>query len=301
MYRMSSNSNVDQRGRGKNKHYWTLEQDNALIDCLLELSRNPTWRADCGFKNGYLQQIESMLEAKLPGSNLKASPHIESRIKTLKGNYSCLAELLLLSGFNWDEVHSTLVCEKSVFDEYVKLAEIYGRDRATGANACNADDDEEEIRHDDATGVEFGVDDNINDGGDDEEIDEFDGISNTQQPTNMRRRKSTESTTNNQKSGKNKKSKVIDSISTNIAALAESVSEIVPKLQGLADALSDKNVTEMQDNLYTEISKIEGLTTMQCIRATNILAKEPALLRVFYAISDEIKMQYIMNLLQNDA
>ncbi|KAM6556491.1 hypothetical protein CsatB_003510 [Cannabis sativa] len=245
MYRMSSNSNVDQRGRGKNKHYWTLEQDNALIDCLLELSRNPTWRADCGFKNGYLQQIESMLEAKLP--------------------------------------------------------EIYGRDRATGANACNADDDEEEIRHDDATGVEFGVDDNINDGGDDEEIDEFDGISNTQQPTNMRRRKSTESTTNNQKSGKNKKSKVIDSISTNIAALAESVSEIVPKLQGLADALSDKNVTEMKDNLYTEISKIEGLTTMQCIRATNILAKEPALLRVFYAISDEIKMQYIMNLLQNDA
>ncbi|KAF4394122.1 hypothetical protein F8388_017935, partial [Cannabis sativa] len=118
--------------------------------------------------------MESMLEAKLPGSNLKASPHIESRIKTLKEKYSCLAELLLLSGFNWDEVHSTLVCEKSEFDEYVKkrkdasglyrksfpyyhkLAEIYGRDRSTGANAGNADDDEEEIRHDDATGVEFG-------------------------------------------------------------------------------------------------------------------------------------------------
>ncbi|KAF4395596.1 hypothetical protein F8388_008695 [Cannabis sativa] len=211
------------------------------------------------------------------------------------------------------------VCEKSVFDEYVKkrkdasglyrksfpyyhkLAEIYGRDRSTGANAGKADDDEEEIRHDDATGVEFGVDDNTNDGGDDEEIDEFDGISNTQQPTNMRQRKSTESTCNNQKSGKNKKSKVIDSITTNIGALAESVSEIVPKLQGLTDALSDKNVTEMQDNLYTEISKIEGLTIMQCIRATNILVKEPALMQVFSAISDEIKIQYIMKLLQNDA
>ncbi|KAF4367600.1 hypothetical protein F8388_011241 [Cannabis sativa] len=59
----------------------------------------------------------------------------------------------------------------------------------------------------------------------------------------------------------------------------KSVSEIVPKLQGLADALSDKNVTEMQDNLHTEITKIEGLTTMQCIRATNILVKEPALMR----------------------
>ncbi|KAF4362701.1 hypothetical protein G4B88_018319 [Cannabis sativa] len=137
------------------------------------------------------------------GSNLKASPHIKSRIKTLKGKYSCLAELLLLSGFNWDEAHSTLVCEKSVFDEYVKkrkdasglyrksfpyyhkLAKIYGRDRATRTNVGNADDDEKKICHDDATGVEFKVDDNINDGGDDEEIDEFDGISNTQQPTNM--------------------------------------------------------------------------------------------------------------------
>ncbi|KAF4388845.1 hypothetical protein F8388_012597 [Cannabis sativa] len=52
--------------------------------------------------------MESMLEAKLPSSNLKASPHIESRIKTLKGKYSCLAELLLLSGFNWDEVNEKM-------------------------------------------------------------------------------------------------------------------------------------------------------------------------------------------------
>ncbi|KAF4361705.1 hypothetical protein F8388_026395 [Cannabis sativa] len=120
--KMSSNSNVDQRGRGKNKHYWTLEQDNALIVCLLELSRNLTRRADCGFKNSYLQQMESMLEAKLLDSNLKASPHIESRIKTLKGKYYCLAELLLL-------IHSTLVCEKSVFDEYVKET-FYSKEQA---------------------------------------------------------------------------------------------------------------------------------------------------------------------------
>ncbi|KAF4403713.1 hypothetical protein G4B88_002566 [Cannabis sativa] len=205
---MSSNSNVDQRGRGKNKHYWTLEQDNALIDCLLELSQNPTWRADCGFKNGYLQQIESMLEAKLPGSNLKASPHIESPIKTLKGKYSCLAELLLC-GFNWDEVHSTLVCKKSVFDENEKMQVVYMENYSLTTTSSQKYMDEIVL-----LGQML-------------------------------------STTNNQKSGKNKKSKVIDSISTTIGALAESVSEIVPKLQGLADALSDKNVTEMQDNLYT--------------------------------------------------
>ncbi|KAF4377150.1 hypothetical protein F8388_017554 [Cannabis sativa] len=178
--KMSSNSNVDQRGRGKNKHYWTLEQDNALIDCLLELSQNPTWRADCGFKNGYLQQIESMLEAKLPGSNLKASPHIESPIKTLKGKNEKMQVVYM------ENYSLTTTSSQKYMDEIVLLGQML----------------------------------------------------------------------------------VIDSISTTIGALAESVSEIVPKLQGLADALSDKN----------------------CIRATNILVKEPALMRVFYAISDEIKM-----------
>ncbi|KAF4358676.1 hypothetical protein F8388_005616 [Cannabis sativa] len=282
------------------------------------MSQNSTWRADSGFKNGYLQQMEIMLEEKLPGSKLKASPHIESRIKNLKGKYSCLAELLSLSGFSWDNEHSLLLCEKSAFDEYVKkrkdasglygkpfpyynkLAEIYGRDRATGTNAGNADDDEEEIRQNDATGVKFGVDDNIDDGEDDEEIDEFDGVSHTQQSTNMHRR-STESTTSNQQRGKNKKTKVMDEISTNVGALADSISNIVPKFQGLIDAISDKDVAEMQTNLFTEISKINGLTPMQCIQATNILAKEPPLMRVFYAISDEMKLLYILNMLQNDA
>ncbi|XP_062088961.1 uncharacterized protein LOC133795528 [Humulus lupulus] len=316
---MSSNSNVGQRGRGQNKHYWTPIEENALIDCLLELSQNPTWRADFGFKNGYLQQIEIMLETKLQRSGLKASPHIESCIKTSKGKYCCLTEMLSLSGFGWDNEHVMLLCEKSAFDEWVKkrkdasglygkpfpyyykLAEIYGRDRATGTNAGNADDDEEEIRQEDTIGVDFGVDDNIADGEDDEEIDEFDGVSNTQHPSNMRRR-STESTTSAQQRNKKKRSKVMDGMSANIGALAESVSEIVPKLQGLINALSnDKEVADMQANLYTEISKIDSLTAIQCIKATNMLAEKPSLMRVFYAMSDEVKIQYIMNMLQNDA
>ncbi|KAM6546895.1 hypothetical protein CsatB_027631 [Cannabis sativa] len=293
---MSSSSNADQRGRGKNKHYWTPTQDSVLIECLLELSQNSTWRADSGFKNGYLQQMEIMLEEKLSGSKLKVSPHIESRIKNLKGKYSCLQELLSLSGFSWDNEHSILLCEKSAFDEYVKKR----KDATTGTNTGNADDDEEEIRQNDATGVEFGVDDNIDGGEDDEEINEYDGVSHTQQPTNMRRR-STESTTSNQQRGKNKKTKVMDEISTNVGALADSISNIVPKFQGLIDAISNKDVVEMQTNLFTEINKINGLTPMQCIQATNIFVKEPPLMRVFYAISDEMKLLYILNILQNDA
>ncbi|CAN6685443.1 unnamed protein product [Malus baccata var. baccata] len=94
---MSAASSV-KRGRGQQKHYWTTTEDTIL-------------RADTGFKNGYLGKIEAMMEAKLLGCGLKASPHIESHIKTLKEKYFALTELLALSGFEWNE-EKMMACEK---------------------------------------------------------------------------------------------------------------------------------------------------------------------------------------------
>ncbi|RXI01017.1 hypothetical protein DVH24_001251 [Malus domestica] len=89
--------------KGQQKHYWTTTKDTILIESLLELHSDQTWRVDTGFKNGYLGKIETIMEAKFPGCRLKASPHIESRIKTLKAKYFALIELLALSGFEWNE------------------------------------------------------------------------------------------------------------------------------------------------------------------------------------------------------
>ncbi|TQD87259.1 hypothetical protein C1H46_027183 [Malus baccata] len=83
---MTSVSSTKQ-GRGQQKRYWTTNEDTILVESLLELHSDSTWRASIGFKNGYLGKIEVMMEAKLPGFRLKASPHIESHIKTLKAKY----------------------------------------------------------------------------------------------------------------------------------------------------------------------------------------------------------------------
>lgn len=112
---------MSQRGRGLSKHYWTTAQDDALVDSLYELSQNPMWRVDCGFQTGYLNQLESMLELKIPGCGLKASPHIESRVKYFKLKHNDVANMLALSGFGWDSEKSMIVCDKSVYDEYVKV------------------------------------------------------------------------------------------------------------------------------------------------------------------------------------
>ena len=96
-----------------------------LVDSLLELYRDPKWRVDTSFKNGYLQKLQNMLKAKLPTSRILANPHIESRIKTLKGKFVALDDAISQSGFGWNKQTKTLVCERTVFDEWAKVTFLF--------------------------------------------------------------------------------------------------------------------------------------------------------------------------------
>ena len=64
--------------------FWTLEEDIKLVESLLDLYHDGKFYADNNFKSGYLWALETTLETKLPRCGIKAKPHIESRIKTLK-------------------------------------------------------------------------------------------------------------------------------------------------------------------------------------------------------------------------
>ena len=63
------------------------------------------------------------MEAKLPGCAIKASPHIESRVKWFKQKYCAMTNMLSLSGFGLDADKMILQCEKNLSDEYVKVSQ----------------------------------------------------------------------------------------------------------------------------------------------------------------------------------
>ncbi|PPD90199.1 hypothetical protein GOBAR_DD12862 [Gossypium barbadense] len=137
---------------------------------MVDLDNVGTFNADTGFKTGYLNELEKMLEKALPRAMLKAKPNIESRIRCLKREWSVVYDMLNgqnNSGFGWDEHRQLVVAEDAVWESYVKshkeasqfrhrsfpyynqLTAIYTRDRATGKDAQTAADVLEEIHAED--------------------------------------------------------------------------------------------------------------------------------------------------------
>ncbi|PPD96280.1 hypothetical protein GOBAR_DD06684 [Gossypium barbadense] len=117
-----SESNVSSQTSRGTKRKWVPEEDVALVSHMVDLHNVETFNADTGFKAGYLNELEKMLEKALPNAMLKARPNIESRIKVLKRDWSIVYDMLNgqnNSGFGWDKHRQLVVAEDAVWNSYL--------------------------------------------------------------------------------------------------------------------------------------------------------------------------------------
>ncbi|KAL0347870.1 UNVERIFIED_CONTAM: hypothetical protein Scaly_1803000 [Sesamum calycinum] len=94
---LDDDGSSQQKRRGNNKdrsgprRTWTLVEEEALINGLKSLVSSG-WKCDNGFRNGYLAQLEAHLKRAFPQCDLKAEPHINSKLHVWKRQYSLYAQ-----------------------------------------------------------------------------------------------------------------------------------------------------------------------------------------------------------------
>ncbi|XP_024046426.1 uncharacterized protein LOC112100818 [Citrus clementina] len=123
---------------------WTKDEEKAMLNIL-----------DAVVANGGRADNEKLL----PGSSLKAYPHIDSKIRIWKKSYGVIFDMLNTSGFGWNEVRKCVVVDNDEvwrsyveshrdasnwrdkpFPYYERLANIFGKDRAIGSSAETPND-----------------------------------------------------------------------------------------------------------------------------------------------------------------
>ncbi|KAL2894374.1 Prolipoprotein diacylglyceryl transferase [Bienertia sinuspersici] len=124
-----------QSGRGKNKRSWTKLEKECLINDLLEMSVDPSWKADGSFKGGFKNKLEEKMNEIFLGRGLKAVLHIESKIKWFTDKYNVLTKMFCKSGFLWDNEKYMIICERQSYEDVCRLAIIFGADRANGVQS----------------------------------------------------------------------------------------------------------------------------------------------------------------------
>ncbi|KAL8463401.1 hypothetical protein ACS0TY_034164 [Phlomoides rotata] len=81
----------------RGRRSWTRAEEDALIQCLTMIV-NEGWKADNGFKAGFQRELEKGMKRLLPGTDICATPHINSKIHVWKKEYGTLSDLLSKSG-----------------------------------------------------------------------------------------------------------------------------------------------------------------------------------------------------------
>jgi hypothetical protein len=103
---------------------WTPEEDIKLVQALLEHYNEGNDKQETRLQPGYLKILEVKLSKTLPNAGIKAKPHIESRLKTLKKDFQVIHAMLCgpnASGFGWDNVRKCVVAEDAVWQAYVQV------------------------------------------------------------------------------------------------------------------------------------------------------------------------------------
>ncbi|XP_060959626.1 uncharacterized protein LOC133030771 [Cannabis sativa] len=296
---MESGDNMQHTSNSKKggRRTWTILEEEALL-VVLESCVLRGYRCDGGFKAGTYPLIEKELRFKCPNSGLKASPHIESKIKIWKKQYSIVFDMLNVSRFGWNEILKCIqVDSDEVWNAYVqshkeadgwrgkqfpiydRLANIFGADRATGKAA--------ETPADMAKAVDL--------------EDDYDG-NEMQEETSFSPMSVNQSSGNQSQSGRKKRARPGSDICVGLEKLAKSLDNMMEKSHEetklLIETLKNRDNNKMYDSVWEEITKM-NLHVADQIKALKIFAEQPWNVSALKNMDEATKIEFVMTLINH--
>ncbi|PPD92515.1 hypothetical protein GOBAR_DD10545 [Gossypium barbadense] len=287
-------SNASSQASRGTKRKWVPKEDAALVSCMVDLHNVGTFNADTGFKAGYLNELERMLQKALLNTMLKEKPNIESRIRLLKREWLIVYDMFNdqnNSGFGWDEHRQLVVAEDTVWDSYLKshkeaaqfrhrsfpyydqLTAINARDRATGKDAQTAADKETHSMTAKLTSLWM--------------------------TWMFLLRSRDEIETKGGSSSSNKRKKKSDARDNMSSSFDEAVTLLAENMRAIGDQISRsiasdvvvqqkseefQIIQEKATNLYSTLWEIEGLTDYERYRALSKIPDHPTQMLVFFSL-----------------
>ncbi|KAL0404389.1 UNVERIFIED_CONTAM: hypothetical protein Sradi_2079700 [Sesamum radiatum] len=140
----------DKSDKENSRRTWTHGEEEVLVNALRTIITKG-WKSQDGFRSGYLSQLESIMCKHFPNTDIRAGPHINSKIHVWKKYYRTLSGMMSKSGIGWDDSRCMVTVDsEDVWDEYCKIdpiartmryktwpfypawREIFSKDRVTG-------------------------------------------------------------------------------------------------------------------------------------------------------------------------
>ncbi|CAL5391579.1 unnamed protein product [Camellia sinensis] len=156
---MDDTGTTSSHKKGKPRRSWNHREELFLITTMKDVTAsNPRWKFDNNqFRTGFYNECEKKILSTFPGTDLRATPHIDSKIKLWRKQYNILQDMLKISGFGWDdEQKMVLVDSDDPFPFYEDWLLLFGKDRATGELAKDLADAVTAMEKEDANAITEG-------------------------------------------------------------------------------------------------------------------------------------------------
>ncbi|KAJ9538564.1 hypothetical protein OSB04_031297 [Centaurea solstitialis] len=284
-----------------NRHYrnWSPNEEAKLVEALVNMTNTGAFKADNGFKTGYLQHLEQAMKVSLPTSGLLANPHIASKYKTMKKDWQCVYDMVNgsnTSGFGYDSKKKCVTAEDPVWEAYHQvhkdasrwknksfpyyedLCIVFGKDRAQGNRARDFVEMEQEVNVEETQES------------DDDLLDSNNAASRN---INLQNDETSPSV-----GSRKRKSRSDDGFNNAIGLITESLKEVSKDLsQGIK---FDMKINELSEKIPPEIFKMTSLSQNEKFKALTKIRGDSVNIQNFWQMEEDHREAWVKYILESE-